>query len=491
MAKNNNKGAKTPKKPAEAPKVETPEVEAQTVETTETPKIVDFGAMGEAANKIAQYNAVGLSPDCRATLLHDLHETFLKDPNAAERYHMDQGTVNRINELTAHGMVATLCVEVVYAKNPFALALKPQEIDVIAEIGSKMGLVIDRKLLPAPNAEGVVNVPSTAVKVDKQTEKEIKEEIAKAEKEVELDPTKIDSPEALKAALIHILCERAGNPWEKMDAAVTFMYKYDSHVNASDPTTQAKLNKRSAEEVVKRISEIVGRCSFVVRNFVSAMVEQSNNFGSPVKAFFNLINCFNASNPDVTPNEYKVASYLKGFCAWALDTMIADTNNHIAENKKNIEVLSKDKKANDKAIKKAEKDNEGLEARVNKLKEAYDIFNLPSSDVADNLLEDLKSKDVRVFNRANDLYKAVTKAYFANALESLTTMEDKNKGESDEYKSLKASLDHNVQQMVGIALNYFRPANAQLENYSTSNLVSLEPVEKTAEDSKQEGESKK
>ena len=89
-------------------------------------------------------------------LLKMSHETFRMDPNAAAHNGVSQEVVDTMNHVNAIGQVAMIAVQAQMDNTPFANAIKKSLLPEIIEAAHVLGIVIDQKLLPAPDKDGMV-----------------------------------------------------------------------------------------------------------------------------------------------------------------------------------------------------------------------------------------------------------------------------------------------------------------------------------------------
>ena len=87
----------------------------------------------------------------------------------------------------------------------------------------------------------------------------------------------------------------------------------------------------------------------------------------------------------------------------------------------------------------------------------------PSAETLDGIIEGYKEKDTAAVRT----FKAISDSYY------------------DEYNIKEMKQDgvrHNLTQYAGIITNLFRDPSAQLDQYSESNLMQLEPIEQKKEE---------
>lgn len=460
MAKNNNKPA--------APAAKKPEVETA---TTQKPiQVLDMNSFIENVGKASQE---GLDPNRRVDLLRIMHETFRVDKDAATKYNMPEGVVNKINELTAAGMIHALASEITFGKNPFAITMNRTQLDTLNEVGTLMGVSFNLKALPAPDKDGNVTVNSDQIKVSKDAKNQIEEEAAIKEEAPCTDPTKIETEEDLKKALLYIMTSRPG-AYQKIDEAVNFYQAYlKIQANKSENKDEElkNINELSRIQLIARMSTILDRCPYVLNGFGRHMATITSITKSPISAFCMFRNTTkNKKTGEPALSDEVVAEYVTAIITWAVNVNIAEVKNLIVKEEENIKVLSKDKKsekANAKAI-------EAAKAKIEKHNETLVHFNnileyvtMPSGEVAENLLQLVIEKD----QTANRIFKSIAETYYTDV--DATTVD------AGVYKN-------NVKLYAGIITNLFRDPGTPLKGYSKADIVELEtkPAEEESEESK-------
>lgn len=424
-------------------------------------------------DKLAQARALqGLDPNHTVDLLKMMHETFRVDPAAAKKLGVSQETVDNINKITAIGQVAVLTNEIMIAQTPFAVSMRVSQLEAIKEVAPMLGVTIDTKALPAPSAEGMVELPSNAVKVSKEAQQAAKAEQKAASEKVELDPTKIDSEDALKKSLLSILVKGNGseNLYDKINTAINF---YDAYLgckaNAAEDkeAAHAALKSKSRVDLLSEIAHLLGKCTFTIGGIAKFMYEQTERTKSPVVAFCTLRDAsLNKKTGMPQIEDQLVADIVKVLIRWYADTEIATTNEVIAGFERDIEILKKDEKKNTKGIEDGGKKIEHAKKHIEDVEQVVSYANKPDGSIVASFAEDYVDNKREGFKLARMIGSKIAKTYYGNV----------------EIKEIKMeSLVHNLQQYMGVITNMFLPALEQLVDYSEADIVELEKAEPASE----------
>nr|DAQ57702.1 MAG TPA: hypothetical protein [Crassvirales sp.] len=438
------KGTGAPKAPT-APKVE--EKKESRI------NVIDIGSFTEITK---QNSANGLSPDRQVDLLKMMHETFRTDPHAAEKYNMSNEAIDKINRISAIGQIAVLANEVTLSNNPFAIRMRVSTLEEIKEIAPMVGVNIVENLLPAPDAEGNVEVPSTAIEVSKETKEQIKKENEVQNKEEQsFDPTKIKTKDELKEALLFYLSKR-DKIFENVQRAISFYGAY-LKIQAKDNKEELELiNQKSRVDLLKEISELLVNAPIVINGIGNFMYGVTSLSKSPVSAFCSFRNAtFDKKTGKPAVDDQFVADVTSIFIIWSCNAKKLAAVKEIEEINKNLKVLKKDEKKNKVAI---DEQNKRIEVQENAIKhfdEVISIAKSPSVDFVNNLMQGVADKDpmyIKAFN-------SIVGSYYSD-IELDTVKLD--------------SLRKNVEQRAGIITNLFRDPLSQLVEYKGSNITKLE-----------------
>lgn len=448
MGKNKTKGAVPP-----APKEEKPNViEPEVIETKKTRPINVIDA-----DKLADMKPMpGLSPDSMVNVINGLDRHFMQ-PNAAEKLGLTQETVDKINSFSAHAWVAIAATEAMFGTSQFAQTIRLSQLPGITEAASSMGIVIDQKALPAPNEEGLIQIPSTAIKPSKEAKEALEKEHAILVKKPEVDPNGIKDENGLKDALSFIMADRA-NTIDKIADSIAF-YKSYLKIQAEKSENAEEEKKRIDEmnnvETLNKIRNIVKECPLVLSGIGRSMSTFVGSSKSPVSAFCMLRNSAkNRKTGEYRLTDREIADYTQVLVSWANDLKIADYKKHIENHEKNLKELSKNKKDNAKGIEDVKEKIESCKASIKHLEEVTETIFNASSDFVDALLEKYAEKD----RLATTTFKHVLDGYYADV---------------DVEKTPIDTIKHNVKQRAGIITNLFRNPSTPIMEYSEANLVDV------------------
>lgn len=455
MGKNNkpnNKGKMVPPAPE------------KTVETVE-PEVINDNKKEQKMNVI---DAEGLRKELmnpsqstldanhRVDLLNGLDRHFMQ-PNAAAKLGLSQETVDKVNAFTAHGWVAAAAFEMMYGQSEFATTLRVAQLPAFIEAAADMNIVIDQKALPAPSEEGTVQIPSTAIKPSKEAKEQIKKEHDIMVKKPEVDPTKIDSEEALKEAILFIMADRQ-NTIEKITDSIDFYRSYLLiQAEKSEKAEEAKksINDKSNVALFEEISKLVHDCPLVITGIGSKMGMFTGTTKSPISAFCMLRNAAkNRKTGEYALSDQEVADLTRIIVVWTTNLKIEKYKKNIEDHEKNLAELNKNKKANAAGIEDVKAKIESCKNSIEHLEEIISCVTNPSSEVVDTLLDKYAEKD----RAAQSIFKQILEGYYLDV---------------DAEKAEIADIKHNVQQRAGIIVNLFRDATTPLVQYNEANLTEM------------------
>lgn len=447
------KEKKTPKPGAAAPQVESKK------ETQD--EVLDFVNLTKAMSpEQAQAHVAGLDPNRRADLIRVMHETFRMDPMASSHTGFSKDAISIINKLNAAMQVGAVICEVAIAQNPFTMLMPPQMVENMKQLSSEMGFKFNMNLLPSPNKDGNIEVPSTAITIDSETKKSAKEEDKIMNENPELDPAKIKDEESLKKALIFTLADTRTNvkPYNRINAAIDMYYSW-LYFRAADEDAKAKLKDTSRSVLFKNMTEVIGSCPFSISGISKILYNTVAETKSPISAFCLLRNSsLEKTTGRPTIDDSVVADFVKILVMWNAKSRIEEEKESIEVCKQNIEALSKNKKQNKAAIDKEEQKIKDYEAAINCHNEVIEFVVNPSSDLADMLPEVYDDKDNENFKTIRRIVHNLFSTYY-NGI--------------DMKKVEPECLKHNMQQYIGVVLNFFRDSAESFKNYNESNITEL------------------
>lgn len=454
MGKNNkpnNKGKVVPPAP-ETEKVVEPEVINDNKKEQKMNVIDAEGLRKELMNP----SQSTLDANHRVDLLNGLDRHFMQ-PNAAAKLGLSQETVDKVNAFTAHGWVAAAAFEMMYGQSEFATTLRVAQLPAFIEAAADMNIVIDQKALPAPSKEGTVQIPSTAIKPSKEAKEQIKKEHDIMVKKPEVDPTKIDSEEALKEAILFIMADRQ-NTIEKITDSIDFYRSYLLiQAEKSEKAEEAKksINDKSNVALFEEISKLVHDCPLVITGIGSKMGMFTGTTKSPISAFCMLRNAAkNRKTGEYALSDQEVADLTRIIVVWTTNLKIEKYKKNIEDHEKNLAELNKNKKANAAGIEDVKAKIESCKNSIEHLEEIISCVTNPSSEVVDTLLDKYAEKD----RAAQSIFKQILEGYYLDV---------------DAEKAEIADIKHNVQQRAGIIVNLFRDATTPLVQYNEANLTEM------------------
>lgn len=468
------KTKEAPKKGAAAPKVEKPSTENNNGQQKQTTvdKVIDLTSMSpEQAHAYQQ----GLSPDKYVDLIKVQHETFRMDPKAAEHTGMSQEMVDNINKVNAAMQVSAMVCEVVLAKNPHNVILPQQIVDAMKLVGSELGVSLKTLALPAPDKNGNIVVPSTAITVEKETKKAIEAEAKIVNKLPELNPEKIKDEAELREAAIYILAETKTNPKPnvRLNAAIDLYYSW-LYFQAADEAAKEAVKNTSRVELLENLTKIVGKCPFSMEGMARVLFNETSKTKSPIPAFCMFRNVSFDLNGKPTMEDATIADFVKVLIKWVGESHIEAANESIETHKSNIELLSKNKKQNAKAIESEQQKIKDDELLIQSYNETIGYVTNPSLDLADNFMEAYDNKDHEDYKNARRMAQQLFKSYYPNL--DIKDVDDE-------------CFRHNAQQYIGVVICFFRDSLSQSINYKEANIVELKMKEKE-EKPKEEGSKK-
>lgn len=464
MGKNTKKGASAAQAAAEQQK-------APNAQNTQTKRNeVAVISLGEVEKLVNTKALAGMDPNHTEDLIHLLDKRFYDDKEAAKRYNIPQESVDKINEITAIGMVALLVNETTLAQTPFAIAMRRTQLENIREAASQLNVVIDMKALPAPNADGMIEVPSTAIKPSEEAKEAVKEEIAAANSKAEtVDPTKIENEEQLKASLLKLLVNnnKTSNFYQKVVNTVAFYQAYlKIQANKSENKTEelAKINEMTTANFLTDISHILGRCPFTTSGMAKFMYENTERSKSPIIAFCTLRDAsLNKTTGMPQIDDQVVADIVKVLVRWYGDSLITESNARIKGFEEDIKTLKdSDAKKNAKGIEDGKKAIANAKEYINHVEEVVGYCNVPEKEFVDSFKENYNDSSKEGYKMARMVASKIMKTYYPGV--SVKEVEPEN-------------LAHNLQQYVGVISNMFLPALNQMVEYSEANITELEKVE--------------
>ena len=261
MANKNKKAASAAQEAAKVAAAPKPEQKAPEV-TQEEAQILKMGNVLK--------NSARMSADSKAIVANLLQKRVIENPNAPEQV-VDGASV------VIDAMLADVIVTgVAMGEDVFAMIIRKDENKYLAlqSMLNAQGITIPAfKTLPAPTAEqlqkaGVNLLPAESVvvavdkkDVDKKVVEKKKKELKAEASKPSLDPTKIK------------------------DENINFYSAYLNVQAKGDKKEEEKVAALSKEEILQKITDIIGPATFVVNGMMYQPCRATNETGVPVSAF--------------------------------------------------------------------------------------------------------------------------------------------------------------------------------------------------------------
>lgn len=476
MANKNKNAASAAKEAAKKPNA--PEVEKTPEVTQEEAQIMKMGNLLKNSNR--------MSADSKAIVANLLQKRVIENPNAPEQI-VDGASV------VIDAMLADVIVTgVAMGEDVFAMIIRKDENKYLAlqSMLNAQGIVLPAfKTLPAPTDEqlkaaGVNLLPAESVvvsvekkNVDKKVVEKKKQELKATAKKPSLDPTKIKDEKELKENLTFIFVDSNSTPTERILKAINFYSAYLNVQAKGDTEEEKKVAALSKEDLLQKITEIVGPTTFVMHGMAYMPCRATNETGVPVSAFCIVKRMFETSKVfnEKMDDEF-IAAVTKVLITWSCNSRIHEYESMIARNKANLKKLESDKAKNAAAIKvemAAMKANEseilGYQSIINSLTNVN--FNTIAS-----LAEDYKNaeKSSLKFKNARRIVANVISAFYP----------DTNIGDYEEDDALNAA-----KILSGKILNLFANPAERNVNYIDATMPVL--TKKQPEEEKKDGEESK
>jgi len=381
--------------------------------------------------------------------------------------------------------------ETVVKRNPAGLIMQVNEKnwDMIKLLGAEMGVTLPAfKDLPKPTKEqlalaGLTAAPGQVVlKLESKNVSKEAQEKKKAEaklneeaksKDYMKDPTKIETDEQLKEALgFQLVNPSITNPIDRLITTAQFLRSYREILAEKSDNPQAELDKVHGCTLADLLQDIITMVppTFVATGFGKRLCTLAEDANSVVPAFCGFKNCvLDRKTKKYKYSDEDIAAFVRVLIVWYVSAKNAEMSEAIKAKEANIAVLKKDAKANAKGIETENKKIAGLKSAITHFTDMMSIVNNPSFDIADKFIAIYNDNTDKEYLHAKSIYKEIINTYYDGLQISELEFD---------------SLLLNVQQHVGIILNYFNDAIGQREDYNESNLISFEPAEEKPEEGK-------
>lgn len=422
----NNKKTKTAapaaKKPAEA--------------TSASVEVIDVNKLNQQLNSKSD---TGLDANHQVDLLNGLKTFFHDDPNAKTRF--GEAVVEKIDGITAIGFVTVLVNEIVSAKTPFAVKMNSAQLSAITEVAPMLGIQIDLKLLPAPNADGTVQVPSNAVIVSKETKEKAKKEKAVVDEKPTTDPSKITNDEQLKKSLVFILGDTSAStrPYDRMIRATEFFRSVRSLeasklADADESKTKlAEIKAESVSDLLEDMRLLIGECPFSTVGLAHYVYNQAVETKNPVSPFIILYRSSRNKTTNAGLEDSTVAAIVKVLVNWNVDERLKEYKAAYERKKK----TTKDEKILKNAL-------EPVQKNIDYCKSIKECISHPNFDAVESLIDDFKGEDVKKKNKATFIVRNIIELWMPDV-----------KFDELESNEKKDEILENVKKRAGVIVNAF------------------------------------
>ena len=410
-----------------------------TTEVTSTSvEVIDVNKLNQQLNSKSD---TGLDANHQVDLLNGLKTFFHDDPNAKTRF--GEAVVEKIDGITAIGFVTVLVNEIVSAKTPFAVKMSSAQLGAITEVAPMLGIKIDSKLLPAPNADGTVQVPSNAVVVSKETEKKVKKEKAVVDEKPTTDPSKITNDEQLKKSLVFILGDTSAStrPYDRMVRATEFFRSVRSLeasklANADESKTKlAEIKAKSVSDLLEDMRLLIGECPFSTVGLAHYVYNQAVETKNPVSPFIILYRSSRNKTTNVGLEDSTVAAIVKVLVNWNVDERLKEYETEYKRKEKTVKDSSESVRKNML---------EPVQKNIDYCKSIKECISHPNFDSVESLIDDFKGEDVKKKNKATFIVRNIIDLWMPDV-----------KFDELESNEKKDEILENVKKRAGVIVNSF------------------------------------
>lgn len=402
-----------------------------------------------------------------SVIQHRKDEMIRTGGESAEKY-------NALTILEDATIIDIAVTELVIKKNPSALILTSNEknYSAIQLLAADMGVTLpDFKSLPKPTKEqlkavGLDAVPGQVVLKleEKNVSKEAKEQKKKEQKTIDeskdkeytKDHTKIETDEQLKEALgFQLVNPAVTNPIDRLITTAQFYRAYLEARSDKAENQNAELERIHALTNTDLLQDIITMVepTFVTAGFGKMLCVSAETSKSVVSAF-NMFKraCFDKKQKKYKYSDEEIAAFVRILIVWYATSKIANLG-------KDIKALSKDAKANAKAI-------DGCNNGIKHFQWMISLTTEPDFDIIDGMVDAYNDKENACHKQAEALVKSVIETYYKdNDVNDLT----------------KPVIVLNAKQYAGVTLNLFRDPLTRRDDFSLENLIALPESEKVEE----------
>lgn len=399
-------------------------------------EVIDVNKLNQQLNNKSD---TGLDANHQVDLLNGLKTFFHDDPNAKTRF--GEAVVEKIDGITAIGFVTVLVNEIVSAKTPFAVKMSSAQLGAITEVAPMLGIQIDSKLLPAPSADGTVQVPSNAVVVSKETAKKVKKEKTVVDEKPTTDPSKITNDEQLKKSLVFILGDTSAStrPYDRMIRATEFLRSVRSLeasklADADESKTKlAEIKAKSVSDLLEDMRLLVGECPFSTVGLAHYVYNQAVETKNPISPFIILYRSSRNKTTNAGLEDSTVAAIVKVLVNWNVDE-------RLKEYEAACERIKKTTKG-EKILKNA---LEPVQKNIDYCKSIKECICHPNFDAVESLIDDFKGEDPKKKSKATFTVRNIIELWMPDV-----------KFDELESNEKKDEILENVKKRAGVIMNAF------------------------------------
>lgn len=399
-------------------------------------EVIDVNKLNQQLNSKSD---TGLDANHQVDLLNGLKTFFHDDPNAKTRF--GEAVVEKIDGITAIGFVTVLVNEIVSAKTPFAVKMSSAQLGAITEVAPMLGIQIDSKLLPAPSADGTVQVPSNAVVVSKETAKKVKKEKTVVDEKPTTDPSKVANDEQLKKSLVFILCDTSAytRPYDRMVRATEFLRSVRSLeasklADADESKTKlAEIKAKSVSDLLEDMRLLVGECPFSTVGLAHYVYNQAVETKNPVSPFILLYRASRNKTTNAGLEDSTVAAIVKVLVNWNVDERLKEYEAACERIKK----TTKDEKILKNAL-------EPVQKNIDYCKSIKEYICHPNFDAVESLIDDFKGEDPKKKSKATFTVRNIIELWMPDV-----------KFDELESNEKKDEILENVKKRAGVIMNAF------------------------------------
>ena len=411
----------------------------KTTEVTSTSvEVIDVNKLNQQLNSKSD---TGLDANHQVDLLNGLKTFFHDDPNAKTRF--GEAVVEKIDGITAIGFVTVLVNEIVSAKTPFAVKMSSAQLGAITEVAPMLGIQIDSKLLPAPNADGTVQVPSNAVVVSKETEKKVKKEKAVVDEKPTTDPSKVTNDEQLKKSLVFILGDTSAStrPYDRMVRATEFFRSVRSLeasklANADESKTKlAEIKAKSVSDLLEDMRLLIGECPFSTVGLAHYVYNQAVETKNPISPFIILYRSSRNKTTNAGLEDSTVAAIVKVLVNWNVDERIKEYETEYKRKEKMVKDSSESVRKNML---------EPVQKNIDYCKSIKECISHPNFDAVESLIDNFNGEDVKKKNKATFIVRNIIDLWMPDV-----------KFDELESNEKKDEILENVKKRAGVIVNAF------------------------------------